>query len=396
METDEFGDIRPYTDAEVSGVLARLLAAPEFIDAITALRFGWPGRLLRWPLRRLVRRVLAGELAGVEDVHSFQLVVEKYMSAMIRGSTAGFTVSGLDNLMQGWPSLFVSNHRDITLDPAFTNYALYHNGHTTVRIAIGDNLLTKPYVSDLMRLNKSFIVKRSAKGPRQILEAYRHLSAYIRHSVCEERAPVWIAQREGRAKDGIDRTEPAIIKMLAMSRDKRAGSFGDHIASLNVVPVSISYELDPCDARKAAELHAVAQTGSYEKAEHEDVASIAIGIAGQKGHVHVAFGKPLGAGLDTPEAVAQALDAEIIRRYALFGTNIHAYRLLHGTDATIADETIAGETIAAETIAGSCSEAEFERRIQAMPKPHREHALGIYANAVVSKLGLAPGGAHAE
>ena len=368
MNTDKFSDIRPYTDAEVSGVLARLLADPEFIDAIAALRFGWPGRLLRWPLRALVRRALAGELAGVEDVHSFQRVVEKYLSAMIRGSTAGFTVSGLDNLAPGRASLFISNHRDIALDPAFTNYALHHNGHATVRIAIGDNLLTKPYVSDLMRLNKSFIVKRSARGPRQILEAYRHLSAYIHHSINEDEAPVWIAQREGRAKDGIDRTEPAIIKMLAMSRDKRTGSFGDHIASLNIVPMSISYELDPCDARKAAELHAVAKTGHYEKAEHEDVASIAAGIAGQKGRVHVAFGKPLGGGLDTPEAVAQALDAEIIHHYKLFGTNVHAYRLLHGTHAPLP---------AGEALAGSCSQASFERRIQAMPEPHREYALGI-------------------
>ncbi len=264
------------------------------------------------------------------------------------------------------------------MDPAFTNYALHRDGRDTVRIAIGDNLLTKSWVSDLMRLNKSFIVKRSVSGPRELLAASKTLSSYIRHAVQNDGAPVWIAQREGRAKDGVDRTEPVIIKMLAMSRDKRSETFGEHIGGLRIVPVAISYELDPCDAMKAAELHQLAERGSYEKAEHEDVASIAQGIAGEKGRVHVAFGTPLGSDFETPEAVAAEVDRQVLDLYQLHGTNVYAYRRLYGAQAPLPQSLAVPE--------GSCTEAQFNDRIDALPEAHRPHALAIYANAVVSKL----------
>lgn len=375
---DKFADIRPYNNAEVPQVLQRLLGDAEFIEAISRLKFKDAGNLLRALLRPVVRWALKRELKGVADVKALQTVIERYMSAMIEDATSGFTVSGLEYLQPGQAYALMSNHRDITLDPAFTNYALFNNQRDTVRIAIGDNLLTKPYVSDLMRLNKSFIVKRSAKGPRQILKAYRDLSAYILHSVVEEGESIWIAQREGRAKDGVDRTEPAIIKMLAMSQDKQTQSFAEYIQTLKIVPVSISYELDPCDGLKAAELAALAETGSYEKAEDEDVASIAAGIAGDKGQVHVAFGEPLSQPLDSPEAVAAALDKAIIGNYALHDTNIYAYHRLYGAEAPLPVDT----TI----ISGSCSEQQFHARIDALPASHRDVALGIYANAIVSKL----------
>ena len=368
---DTFADIRPFNDVEVPAALQRLLADPEFVTAVTRLRFKWAPAALTGLLQPLVRMGLRRELAAVDGVESLQHIIEQYLSRMIEDTTSGFTVSGLDQLPTGQAYLFMSNHRDITLDPAFTNYALYHEGRETVRIAIGDNLLTKPYVSDLMRLNKSFIVQRSARGPRQVLKAYQGLSAYIRHSIHEDQVPIWIAQREGRAKDGIDRTEPAIIKMLAMSQDKQRQSFAEYIGSLRIVPVSISYELDPCDGMKAAELHAVASSGGYEKAEHEDVASIASGIAGQKGQVHVAFGQPLGDGLDSPEAVAAALDLQIVNNYQLHSTNLYAWHWLQGDVATLPANM--------GSVSGSCSETEFRQRIEAMPVEHRDYALGIYA-----------------
>jgi hypothetical protein len=292
-------------------------------------------------------------------------------------------VSGLEQLNPVRPYLYMSNHRDIAMDPAFTNLALHRNNYETVRIAIGDNLLTKPWVSDLMRLNKSFIVKRSVSGPRELLKASKNLANYMQHSILQEHAPVWIAQREGRAKDGVDRTEPAIIKMLSLSRDKRAQEFGDHIQGLGIVPVAISYELDPCDALKANELYQLASQGNYEKGAQEDVASIAQGIAGEKGRVHVTFGTPLGGGFDTPEAVAAEVDRQIISGYCLHPTNIYAYRILHGADAPVPDDLYLEE--------GDCSQAEFEARIAALPEAHRPYALAIYANAVVSKLALADG-----
>ena len=171
--------------------------------------------------------------------------------------------------------------------------------------------------------------------------------------------------------------------MLSLSRDKRKQEFAEHIQGLRIVPVAISYELDPCDALKAHEMFEVASAGSYEKGEQEDVASIGQGIAGEKGRVHVSFGKPLGADLETPEAVAAAVDRQIVSEYCLHPTNLYAYRSLHGEDAPIPDNLFLEE--------GDCSQAEFEARIAAIPEAHRPYALAIYANAVVSKLALADG-----
>jgi hypothetical protein len=378
--TDTYADIRPYRDDEVAVVLARLLENSEFLGALAAFRIGRLASLLPGLVRPIVRCLLAREVRGVSDVRSMQLIIERYMSRMIEGATGGFSVSGLERLNPTRPYLFMSNHRDIAMDPAFTNYALHRGGYETARIAIGDNLLTKPWVSDLMRLNKSFIVKRSVSGPRELLAASKTLSNYIQHSLLQENSPVWIAQREGRAKDGVDRTEPVIIKMLSMSRDKHAQTFGEHIGSLGIVPTAISYELDPCDAMKARELYQKATEGRYEKGEQEDVASIAQGIAGDKGRVHVSFGTPLGSDLETPEAVAREVDRQVISEYCLHPTNLYAYRRLHGEHAPIPQDLYLEE--------GDCSEAAFDARIQAMPAEHRPYALGIYANAIVSKLAL--------
>lgn len=375
---DPYADIRPYRDEEVSDVLNRLLRDPEFLTTITAFRLGRFAALSPI-LRPLVRWLLAGEVRKVRDVRSMQNLIERYMDRMIESTAAGFSVSGLESLDASRAYLFISNHRDIAMDPAFTNYALHKNARDTVRIAIGDNLLTKPWVSDLMRLNKSFIVKRSVSGPRELLAASKKLSNYIRFSVSEENAPVWIAQREGRAKNGVDRTEPVVIKMLSMSRDKQSQGFGEHIASLGIVPLAISYELDPCDALKAKELHQLATTGKYEKGEQEDVASIGAGIAGNKGRVHVSFGTPLGAEFETPDAVAAEIDRQVIALYCLHPTNVYAYRQLHGRE-------VPGNLYLED---GDCTEADFNARIASLPEEHRPYALAIYANAVVSKLAQA-------
>jgi hypothetical protein len=231
-----------------------------------------------------------------------------------------------------------------------------------------------------MRLNKSFIVKRSVSGPRELLAASKNLANYIQHSLQQEHVPVWIAQREGRAKDGIDRTEPVVIKMLSMSRDKKTQEFDSHIAGLGIVPVAISYELDPCDALKANELYQLASEGAYTKGAQEDVASIGRGISGNKGRVHVSFGTPLGAGLTTADMAAAEIDRQVITEYCLHPTNIYAYEMLN-PDAPALPDTLTAEP-------GDCTREEFERRINAMPEPHRPYALAIYANAVVSKLAL--------
>jgi len=379
---DPFADIRPYNDSEVPAVLKKLLVDKELVVALASLQLGKWHKYLTWLIYPLIRFFLRRELKGVQTVEDFQHIMKKYMDGMIESTTTSFTVSGLEKLDPSKPYLFMSNHRDITLDPALITYALYHNGHDTVRIAIGDNLLSKPYVSDLMRINKSFIVKRSAKGPRQILAAYKMLSAYIRHSIEEDGNPIWIAQREGRAKDGVDRTQPAIIKMLAMSQDKKTESFSDYINKLHIVPLSISYELDPCDSAKANELYELDAHGSYQKAEHEDAASIAKGIAGKKGNVHVSFGTPIEGDFNDADEVAAAIDRQVIENYVLHPTNFFAYKLLNGDYPA---GVYSAQHLPFKSGQLVNEERAFNTRIDALPAAHRKYALGIYANAIDSK-----------
>src|SRR5690606_132645 len=209
---DPFKDIRPYHDDEVRPVLDSLLANPDFIRSIASFSYPRCYRLAPWLVSWLARRKLTGQLKNVNSVKSMQAVIAVYMDELIERTTSGLTNSGLDKLSHDKSYLFISNHRDIAMDPAFVNYMLYHAGFDTLFIAIGDNLLKRPFVNDLMRLNRSFIVKRSLKG-RELLKSSKQLSEYIHHCIAENRN-VWIAQREGRAKDGVDRTETALLKML--------------------------------------------------------------------------------------------------------------------------------------------------------------------------------------
>ncbi len=205
----EFEAIRPYNDAEVPGVLARLIDDDHFIGILAGYRFPRLSKGLGWVVRPLLRTRLRQELSGIQSVAALQDKLEPYVDRAIEKASDGVTYSGIDQLRSGRAYLFLANHRDIVMDPAFVNYAVYHAGLPTPRIAIGDNLLQKPFVSDLMRLNKSFIVHRSISGRREKLAAYQNLSAYINHSIRQDGQSIWIAQAEGRAKDGDDRTDSA-------------------------------------------------------------------------------------------------------------------------------------------------------------------------------------------
>lgn len=378
----EFDDIRPYRDDEVRSTLDRLLKDPELVDAVTRLRFPRAHALFGWLLKPLVKAKLKQQLSAIQDVDGFQHVVENYMANMMSKRVKALTTSGLDKLDKATSYLFISNHRDIAMDPAFVNWVLYHNKSNTLRIAIGDNLLTKPFVSDLMRLNKSFIVNRSAKAPREKLKAAKYLSAYIHHSICNEHSSIWIAQREGRAKDGCDKTNSAVLGMIALNKPKTE-ALATYTRQLRIVPVSISYELDPCDAAKARELYLQRTQGSYQKEEHEDVKSIAMGIAGDKGNVHLAFGDILDDDYaDTDELVA-ALDKQILGNYVLHATNCFAYEILHGK---VPQVKYGANNTPYKPAVLMAEKAEFEARMNAIPVEQREIALAIYANPVVSKL----------
>ncbi|MFT4767162.1 MAG: 1-acyl-sn-glycerol-3-phosphate acyltransferase [Glaciecola sp.] len=376
--SDPFAAIRPYNDGEVRPTINRLLGSKDFLNAMLRLRFGDSILPFSGLLRPLARIYLRRQFAGVQGVADLQMRVKVYVERLIEDSSAGLSVSGLEHLDPKSAHLFISNHRDIAMDPALTSYALRRAGYQTLRIAIGDNLIREQWVADLMRLNKSFVVKRSVSGPRELLANSKLLAQYIRFSVQDDKAPIWIAQREGRAKDGRDRTEAAVIKMLSLSRDKQSESFGDHIASLRIVPVAISYELDPCDAMKALELSQRESTGSYKKTDQEDVASIGQGISGDKGRIHVHFGTPLGSGLGSPAEVAAAIDTQIVSAYRLHPVNVWAYKRLGG------EADLSGIDVAE----GSCSKAEFNSRIDALAESERPFALASYANALRSVLEL--------
>jgi hypothetical protein len=372
-----FDNIRPFRDEEVPAVLNRIIADDELAAVLVRFRLPWLPAWSHGLLAPLVRAVLRAKTKSVRDVRGFQTIVESYMQHMVSSTTTALTVSGLEKLDKRQAYVFVSNHRDIAMDPAFMNWVLWHNGMDTVRIAIGDNLLSKPFVSDLMRLNKSFLVQRGETAPKKIYAALKQLSAYIHFSVMEEKSSIWIAQREGRAKDGVDRTEEAIIKMFAMSKPKEQ-ALADFVRELNIVPVSISYEWDPCDLAKARELQQKAALGSYQKETHEDVQSIAMGIAGSKGRVHVSFGEVLRGDYASTEAVAEEIDRQILANYVCFPSNYLAAEQL-GWDVSgtygFPARPFHGANVAAE-------KALFQQRMVQCPESDLPYWLAMYANPV--------------
>ena len=373
----EFDAIRPYDDAEVPAVLARLLSDPAFLDILTRFRFPRMANGFGWLLKPLIARRLRKEFAGVKCVATLQDKVEFYVDHTIERATDGVTYTGVEQFKSGTAYLFLANHRDIVMDPAFVNYAVYHAGLPTPRIAIGDNLLQKPFVSDMMRLNKSFIVHRSISGRREKLAAYQLLSAYINHSIRNDGASIWIAQAEGRAKDGDDRTDSAILKMFHMSRKDEP--FGAVIQSLNLSPVSISYEYDPCDQAKARELFIRATTGSYSKAPGEDDLSIGLGITGYKGRVHINFTPPITAQFDDTKQLAAEIDKQILGGYRLFPVHYLAYAQWAEADPQL-QVPKASEVFGAEELAKA--QAEWQRRLDACPPEHRPYLVLQYATPV--------------
>lgn len=375
---DKYKEIRPYSDHEIRPVLDRLIEDPEFLSSIASFYAPRLSRLMPGVMRAIAQRKLRSQVESVRDVATMQDVIADYMYKMIEDTTTGLTHSGLENLDSERAYLFVSNHRDITMDPAFVNYMLYHAGNRTVQIATGDNLLKKEFVSDLMRLNKSFIVQRSLKG-RELLRSLTLLSEYMHHCI-EKNNHVWIAQREGRAKDGVDRTEAALIKMLAMYQRKQPLS--ESLGNLHIVPVSISYEYDACDVLKAQELHQIETTGSFTKNERSDIDSIVAGMIGFKGAVHVAFGEEMQYASDDPDVVAASIDRQILLNYRLRDSNYIALEMLEA--ANLMPAGAEGLVFERATVARESREL-FSRRLEKVePRLHRHYLLS-YANPVISR-----------
>lgn len=382
----EFDGIRPYRDDETRAAIDRLTKDPEFLEMIG--RFKSP-RLTRWVpalTRVMVRRWLEREFGAIDRIDALQARLYQFVDELVQKTTSRVTYTGLEGLDRTSSYLFISNHRDIVFDPMVVNYLLFSNGFPTTRIAIGDNLLQNRVFAEMMRLNKSFVVKRSITSPREMRDSYMTLSSFIHHSI-EESQSVWIAQREGRAKDGVDQTDPAIVKMFYMSQKKAGLDFADAMKRLRIVPVSIAYEYDPCDMDKARELEIRARTGTYEKQPGEDSDQIIKGMTGFKGHVHVHFGSPMEDGVpETAKDMAALIDRDMHRNYHLHASNLVAYDQLAAAESR--DE--AHDTVElAETLSPpemEAAEAEMERRLAACDPALRPFLLAMYANPVINSI----------
>jgi hypothetical protein len=323
----EFDDIRPYNDGEIRPVMERLIREPGFMRAI---RLVFPDQ--EW------EKVLA-LLRTLHSIQDFQHgIIRETVHRLVGKTSASAECAGFENIEKTKAYTFISNHRDIVLDASLLCVMLVDNGYDTTEIAIGDNLLLYPWIEDLVRLNKSFIVKRGV-SVRQMLEVSNHLSQYIHFAIREKTASVWIAQREGRAKDSNDRTQESLLKMLAMggSRD-----FLNNLKALNIVPVSLSYEYDPCDFLKAKEFQQKRDDPEYKKSQADDLLNMQTGLFGYKGNIHFQFGRPIGEALENLDAtqarnelataVASLIDREIFRNYRFYPGNYIAYDRLWGKD----------------------------------------------------------------
>ncbi len=379
---EEFEDIRPYRDHEVADVLQDLLSNDEFFEAIARFQAPRLKKVLPKLAKKKVEKALKKHLKEINSISEFQLVIAKYMQKIIDGTVDVLHEIGLAELPQDTPHLFISNHRDIVMDPALVSYLLRLSVHGTMEIAIGDNLLKKEYISDLMRLNKSFIVKRSMQG-REKLEALITLSKYIHFSI-ENGNNAWIAQREGRAKDGLDKTDPTIIKMLSMG--KRSGddklSLPEAICRLHIIPVSISYEYNPCDELIAQELYEIASNGSFVKDNRSDIISISKGLNENKGNVHIAYGTEICPDEgDNQVTIAHAIDKQIILNYFLHPSNYLAYRRLRNVNPTI------GPSLKDLNVSISDEkEVEFKMRYENLEDNLKPFFLQMYANPVLNKF----------
>jgi hypothetical protein len=377
FEKGYFDTIRPFNDDEVQAAISRLLDNPHFR---AALNFVFPS---------MDANTLEAQLRSISSVDEFQAkIISNAVAAIIQSSTTGLVASGLDKLHADKGYLFISNHRDIVLDSAFLNYLLFKQKLPTTRIAIGSNLLQAPWIEDLVKLNKNFIVNRNVQ-PRQAYEYSLLLSRYIRFSIESDLSSIWIAQKEGRSKDGIDQTQTGLLKMLGMSSDDGASGY----EKLNILPVSISYEYEPCAGLKAQEIYMKSQTGSYQKAEGEDLRSMQLGIVRPKGNVHFHFSEPLtkvsireafqsGNRNEAMKIIAEEIDKEIIKNYQLFPNNFIAYDLFNQSETFCHEYSISDKEVFERYLSDELNQLKGE------PDALKLHLLNIYINPVKRKIDL--------
>ncbi|MBR4065236.1 MAG: 1-acyl-sn-glycerol-3-phosphate acyltransferase [Bacteroidaceae bacterium] len=373
----EFNDIRPYLPEELPQVFEELIADPEFQAAMSYAFQGMPFENI------------AGAMRMSKSNLEFQkALVYPFMKGVIKKLSSEFTIS-YDNKEQLGNALCISNHRDIIMDSAFLCILYVDTIGNTVEIAIGDNLLIRPWIKKLVRVNRSFIVQRSA-SIREMLASSKRLSSYIHHTITERKQPIWLAQREGRAKDSNDRTQEGLIKMLSMYN---GGDIIDALKVLNLAPTTISYEYDPCDYLKAKEFQQKRDNPEWKKAPQDDLINMKAGMFGYKGGIHYHISACINDEIDRIDrslgknektaAVARIIDRHIHSNYKFWAINYYFYELLTG------DTRFAGKYTAEDK---ARLDAYLQGQIEKIDLPGRDDEfcrtkiLEMYANPLKNYL----------
>lgn len=370
----KFDHIRPFYDTEVNEAICSVVHHP-MMKAL--MSFTFPD---------VEEAVWTEQLKKTHSKRDFQInFIYQAIQRVLEKSSEGLTTSGFEKLENHTPYLYISNHRDIILDTSLLNVSLYDHGLIMTASAIGDNLVQKAFLHTLSRLNRNFLVQRGLP-PRELLQSSKLMSEFIYQQLARENRSVWIAQREGRTKDGNDFTQQGVLKMLAMASDE--DNLMDYFKKMRIVPVSISYEYDPTDALKMPRLMAEANDEVYIKEKNEDFMTLISGIIGQKKRIHIHVGDVLEGELDKIasehdnqnkqiQALAQVIDDAVVSGYKLWPTNYIAYDLLNNTNRFAQHYTEKEKQL---------FERRLELRIDIENKIVREGFLALYANPVVNKM----------
>ncbi len=381
MNKQDFSDIAPFDDSDFRSHIVNLVAQPEFANAVT------------WVFPEIEFPALADRLKLIDSQESFQLnVMCPLLEKLVARSTDGLTCTGIENYQPGTAYTLISNHRDIVLDASFLNLCLVRNGLPTSEVAIGNNLLIMPWIDELVRLNKSFIVKRDT-GMRGALEAAKHLSAYIHYCITEKHQSLWIAHREGRAKDSNDRTQDSLIKMLELGGE---GTPVERLREVNLMPVSISYEYDPNDYLKAQEFVLKRRSADFKKSPKDDLRAMETGIMRPKGRIHYALSECLNAQLDAlprdldraqaAHRVAELIDRAIHSNYLLYPINYVAYDMLEGSNRFADQYTAADVEAVNERLNTQLGKCRIEDVTPEELEYMRQMILTMYSNPLKNKL----------
>ena len=332
MSIDHVGDfesIRPHHDDEIQRQLQSLVRDKKFIRAACEFVLHPYHKLLSPVFGPIFKLVLSRRVRNIDNIQELHNHLRPFVEKVIESTTSGYSFAGDEHVPKNGGCILISNHRDIALDPAFVNYAIHLMKLPPLEIGIGDNLLHEGFEATFMRINGGFAIPRSEKSLRQQYVALDRTSRYVRYAV-ERGQRIWLAQRAGRAKDGVDQTDPAVLKMLKLAYRKEDASLSQWLERVPLVPVTLTYELDPCAPLKAQELQETEESGGYEKADREDLHSIVAGLRGFKGRIHVEFSPRIRGEFKNETELAKRVDELMSSKRQKFPTFAEAHRRLHG------------------------------------------------------------------